>query len=65
MTTRWVGTPTQRVDQHPLENTDNCVAPMKGRGLRAELCRRQQVSELAMTTDDDRHPRDAGGGDRR
>ena len=48
-----------------LRIADNCVAPAKSGGLRAELRGRHQVSELAMAADDNRHAGKSGGGNER
>ena len=42
-----------------------CVAPSKGGGLCAQFCRGQQISELPMTADYDRHTGEAGCGNQR
>ena len=44
-----------------LRIADDCIAPAKSGGLGAELRSRHQISELAMTADDDRHTRQTSG----
>ncbi len=48
-----------------LRVADDGVGPAKSGGLSAELRRGQQVSQLAMAADDDRHAGKPGGGNQR
>ena len=48
-----------------LRVADHHVAPAKSGGLSAELCRRHQVSKLAMAADDNGHAGKPGGGNQR